>query len=164
MKTTSPIDALRRQLLELLEGGHAHIGLADAVAGFPLELIGRRVPQLDHTAWMLLFHVRLVQLDIVEFIRNPQYVSPEYPGGYWPGRDAPQRPEEWGETLDAWRQDREALTVMVRDPRTDFFTPFPHGSGQNLLREALLVADHDAYHIGQLVDLRMLLGVPVRDY
>ncbi len=159
-----PNEALRRQLLELLEGGGAHIRLEDAAAGFPIERIGERVPHLDHTAWMLVWHVQQVQWDIVEFIRNPAHVSPEYPGGYWPGRDGPGRPVEWKQALDAWRRDREALEAMVRDPQADFYTPFPHGSGQNLLREALLVADHDAYHIGQLVALRQLLSVPVRDY
>lgn len=160
----NPTPALRRQLLALLEGGGAHISLDAAVEGFPPELAGRRIARLDHTAWMLAYHLRLAQWDILEFIRNPDHVSPEYPGGYWPGTDGPPRAEDWPATLSAFRRDLHDIQRLVRNPQADFFTPFPHGSGQNLLREVLLVADHNAYHIGQLVDLRMLLGVPARDY
>ena len=155
---------LREHLRSLLGGGGAHIDFDRALEGFPLDLAGKRIPGLDHTAWMLIYHLRIAQWDILEFSINPAHTSPEYPAGYWPGADAPSTGEEWRQTVASFRADLQATMDLVADEGNDLVEPFAHGSGQTLLREALLAADHNAYHIGQLVDIRMLLGVPVRDY
>lgn len=156
--------ALREHLLYLLDGGGAHISFASALKDFPVDLAGQKIPKLDHTAWQLVDHLRIAQWDILEFIKNPDHTSPDYPHGYWPKKNAPADAQAWYDAISAFSNDLEEIKTLVADPEADLLSPFPHGSGQTLLREALLVADHNSYHIGQLVDLRMLLGVPVRDY
>jgi hypothetical protein len=156
--------ALRRQLVEHMSGHGAHIDLEAAVKGFPFELSGKRVPNLAHTAWQLVYHVQIAQWDILEFCRHAGHVSPEYPSGYWPKTDAPEDEQQWLGTIASFGEDLRAMMELVEDPGNDLFAPFPHGSGQNLLREAILIIDHNSYHIGQLVDIRMLLGVAVRDW
>ena len=155
---------LRQQLVYHLSGHGAHIDFDAAVEGFPVALAGKQVPNLAHTAWQLVFHLHTAQWDILEFCRDPGHVSPEYPSGYWPKSASPESEEQWRREIDSFRKDLRAMTELVKDPGNDLFEPFPHGSGQNLLREAILVIDHNSYHIGQLVDIRMLLGVPVRDW
>ncbi len=156
--------ALREHLVSSLSGKGAHISFDRAVEGFPVKLLGARVPSLAHTAWQLGYHVWLCQWDILEFIRDPGYRSPSYPSGYWPKEDGPSGEREWTEIVGKFRADLKTLIAMVRDAKSDLFEPFPHGEGQNLLREALTVIDHNSYHIGQFVDIRMLLGVPVKDW
>lgn len=156
--------ALREHLLYVLDGGGAHISFAAAVKDFPIDLAGKKIPKLEHTAWQLVDHLRIAQWDILEFIKNPDHTSPDYPHGYWPKKNAPADAQAWHDAISAFSNDLEEIKTLVADPEADLLSPFPHGSGQTLLREALLVADHNSYHIGQLVDLRMLLGVPVRDY
>ncbi len=155
---------LREQLCYHLSGHGAHIGFDAAVEGFPIDLAAKRVPNLAHTAWQLVYHLWSAQRDILEFCRDPGHVSPEYPSGYWPTAEAPENEAQWNRTASSFRSDLEAMTGLVRDPANDLFIPFAHGSGQNLLREAILVIDHNSYHIGQLVDIRMLLDVAVRDW
>jgi len=155
---------LREELVKSLAEGGAHIPFAAAAAGFPAELRGRRVPGLAHTAWQLVYHLRLAQFDIVEYIRQPGHASPDYPSGYWPKQDGPADPMEWERTVQSFQADLEGLCALVSDPEEDLFQPRPKGGDSSLARAALLVIDHNAYHIGQLVDLRMLLGVPVRDW
>jgi hypothetical protein len=155
---------LRDQLLYLLNSGGAHISFASAIKDFPDDLIGQKIPGLDHTAWQLVYHLQIAQWDILEFIKNPGHVSPDYPHGYWPDNDAPSTTAQWHDAISGFTRDLEKIKGLVADPVADLFSPFPHGSGQTLLREVLLLADHNAYHVGQLVDLRMLLGFPVRDY
>ena len=155
---------LRQQLVYHLSGHGAHIDFDAAVEGFPVALAGKQVPDLAHTAWQLVFHLHTAQWDILEFCRDPGHVSPEYPSGYWPKSASLESEEQWRREIDSFRKDLRAMTELVKDPGNDLFEPFPHGSGQNLLREAILVIDHNSYHIGQLVDIRMLLGVPVRDW
>jgi hypothetical protein len=155
--------SMRKALLYSLEEGGAHISLAAAVKDFPAELRGRRVPGVPHTAWHLLYHLWLCQNDIIEYIRAPDHPSPEYPSGYWPKQDAPADEREWDRKLRAFQKDLRELAAMVRDPGEDLFQLRVGGHGY-LARAALLVVDHNSYHIGQLVDLRMLLGVPVRDW
>jgi len=157
-------EKLREQLAFHLSGKGAHIDFAAALEGFPVDLAGKRVPNLEHTAWGLVYHLRIAQADILDFVRNPDYTELEYPSGYWPGEDGPRDAAEWERTIEAFGRDLEALIALVRDPGNDLFAPIPHGSGQTLLREAVLVVDHNSYHVGQLVDIRMLLGVPVRDW
>jgi hypothetical protein len=150
--------ALREHLLELLRGGHAHLDFDRAVAGLPAGLRGARPPGLPHTPWRLVEHMRIAQWDILRFSVDPAHVSPEFPVGYWPEGHAPPDPDAWGRSVAAFRADLRALTDLVADPDVDLFAPIPHGQGQTVLREALLAADHNAYHLGQLVTVRRLLG------
>jgi hypothetical protein len=156
--TTDQTAALRQHLLYLLRGGGAHLDFDKAIAGLPPELRGARADGVPHTPWRLLEHLRIAQWDILEFCRDPRHVSPAFPGGYWPQGDAPPEPAAWDRSVEAFRSDLRAMQDLVADPATDLFTPLPHGEGQTILREALLVADHNAYHLGQLVVVRRLLG------
>ncbi len=156
---------IREQLLALLEGGNAHMGFDDAVEGFPLDRINTPVPQGSYLVWHLLFHMRVVQWDILEFIRNPGHVSPDFPDGYWPRPGEQARPAVWEEIANRFRDDLEALKNLVRDPGTDFFSPIPHARDYTILREILLAADHNAFHVGELVCLRRVLNLnPVKEY
>jgi uncharacterized damage-inducible protein DinB len=150
--------ALRNQLVELLASGNAHATFEAAVRDLPPELRGKRARGAEHTAWQLLEHMRIAQWDILEFSRNAKYVTPKWPDGYWPNEPAPPDEDAWDKSVRRFKADRKAMQKLVADPQSDLFTPLPHGEGQTLLREALLVADHNAYHIGQLVLLRRLLG------
>ena len=150
---------LREQLANSLSGRGAHAGFDHAVKGFTIAAVGRRVPGLAHTAWQLVWHIWIAQWDILEFIRDPAHKSPEWPVGYWPAEDAPASAAAWEKTLAGFRADLKAVIALVRDTKNDLLSPFPHGDGQTLLREALLVIDHNSYHVGQLVDLRRLLGI-----
>ncbi len=156
--TEDPQHDLRQHVLYLLRGGGAHLGYDDVVADFPPRFRGQKAPGAPHTAWQLLEHLRIAQWDILEFSRNPEHVSPEFPAGYWPKNAAPPDEQAWEESLKAFRADLEALQHLVEDPKTDLLARIPHGEGQTILREALLAADHSAYHLGQLVLLRRLLG------
>jgi hypothetical protein len=150
--------ALRKHLLELLDGGNAHLHFDAAIADLPTALRGVRPDRVPHSPWRLLEHMRIAQWDILEFSRNPRHVSPEWDKGYWPEGDAPPDAVAWETSVDAFRADLQAMKDLVSDPATDLFAPIPHGQGQTILREALLVADHNAYHLGQLVVVRRLLG------
>ncbi|MBI1917519.1 MAG: DinB family protein [Planctomycetes bacterium] len=150
--------ALREHLLYLLRGGGAHLSFDDAIADLPAELRGAKVSGVPHTPWHLLEHLRLAQWDILEFSRNPKHVSPSFPDGYWPRSDAPPDADAWDRSVTAFRADLKAMQDLVADPATDLLARIPRGEGQTILREALLVADHNAYHLGQLVMLRRALG------
>ena len=150
--------ALRRHLLDLLTGHNAHLDFDAALADLPPELRGVRPPGLPHSPWELLEHLRLAQWDILEFSRDPEHVSPPWPAGYWPEGPAPADGEAWFKSVEGFHADLAAMCERVGNPASDLFTPFPWGDGQTLLREALLVADHNAYHLGQLVDARRALG------
>src|SRR5215470_762867 len=146
--------ALRQHLVFLLKGGGAHVHFADAVEGFPEAKRGSFVAGLPHTGWQLLEHARIAQWDILEFSRNAKHVSPEFPEGYWPKTPGPRSEEEWTDSVWAFRRDLREMIRLVENPRTDLYAKIPHGDGQNILREALVLADHNSYHLGQLVDLR----------
>ncbi len=150
-------DPVRRHVLELLRGGGAHLDFDSAVRGLPAKLQGARAPGLPHTPWQLLEHMRLAQWDILDFSRNPKYEQREFPEGYWPKSDAPAR-GEWEKSVRAFKADLEAIVKLVKNPRTDLHARIPWGDGQTILREALLAADHNAYHLGQLVQVRRALG------
>lgn len=152
------MEALRRHLISLLDSHDAHADFGSVLAGFPRKLRGVKPPGAAHTPWQLLEHMRIAQWDILEFSRNPRHVSPEFPEGYWPATEAPPDAIAWNQSVKSFRADLKAIRKLVADPRSDLFTPFAHGNSQTLLREALLVADHNAYHLGQLVLLRRLLG------
>ncbi len=149
---------LRQHLLYLLNGGGAHIDFESALADLPAELRSEKPAGAPHTAWQLLEHMRIAQWDILEFSRNANHVSPDFPGGYWPATESPPDAGVWDRSLNAFRADLEAMKNLVADPRTDLLARIPHGDGHTILREALLVADHNGYHLGQLVLLRRLLG------
>jgi hypothetical protein len=149
---------LREHLLDLLGGGHAHLDFERAIADLSAELRGARPPGLPHTPWRLVEHMRIAQWDILRFSVDPEHVSPAFPDGYWPEGDAPPDPGAWDRCVAAFRADLQAMMDLVAAPATDLFAPIPHGQGQTILREALLVADHNAYHLGQLVTVRRLLG------
>jgi hypothetical protein len=154
---------LREHLLYLLRGGGAHLNFEAAVAGLPAELRGAKPAGLPHTPWRLVEHMRIAQSDILEFCRNPRHVSPTFPEGYWPVGDAPVDERAWDCSVEAFRAELKAMQDLVADPSTDLFARIPHGEGQTVLREALLVADHNAYHLGQLVTVRRLLGAWPKD-
>ena len=152
-------EALRKHLLDLLQGANAHVNFDSVVSGFPVERAGAKPRGAPHTGWQLLEHMRIAQWDILEFSRDPKHVSPEWPDGYWPKAESPPSKTAWSKSARAFRADLKAMAELVADPANDLLAPFPHGQGQTLLREALLVADHNAYHAGQFVLLRRLLGV-----
>ncbi|HEV8041596.1 MAG TPA: DinB family protein [Bryobacteraceae bacterium] len=151
------IDALRRHLVDLLAGGHAHVNLESALKGLPPKFRGVKPKGSEYTVWQLLEHIRIAQWDILGFSRNPKHVSPAWPEGYWPKTQAPPSAAAWNKSIKQTRADLEAMRKLVLSKKSDLLRPIPHGQGQTLLREALLVADHNAYHIGQLVLIRRLL-------
>jgi DinB family protein len=153
-----PQKALRQHLLYLLGGGGAHLGFEKAVAGLPVGARGRRPDKMPHSPWEILEHLRLAQWDILEFSRDPKHVSPDWPGGYWPKTAAPPSPAAWEKSVRGFRADLKAMQRLVASARTDLFARIPHGDGQTVLREALLLADHNAYHLGELVAVRRMLG------
>ena len=148
---------LREQLVALLHGGHAHMGFEEVVADFPLTLLNVRAPHVPYMPWHVVEHMRIAQWDILEFVRNPRHVSPEWPKGYWPDQNAKTDAAQWEKTLTAFRKDLADVEALAADPATDLFGVIPHGSGQTILREILLVADHNAYHIGELGSLRQVI-------
>jgi hypothetical protein len=156
-ETKKGTEVLRKQLVWLLGGGHAHADFDNVIKGLPAKARGAKVKGVPYTAWELLEHMRLAQWDILEFSRDPKHVSPDFPSGYWPRTKAPPK-GAWGKSVRQFRADLKAMERLVANPRTDLFARIPHGDGQTILREALLVADHNAYHLGQLVMLRKLLG------
>ena len=151
--------SLREHLLHLLRGKGAHIPFDRAIRAWPEDSRGAKPSGAPHSAWQLLEHMRIAQWDILEFSRSADHVSPRFPEGYWPATEAPGSATEWQQSLERFRSDARALQGLVSDPDRDLFQPFPWGDGQTLLREALVVADHNAYHLGQLVQLRKLLGI-----
>ena len=150
--------ALRKHLLELLAGGEAHAKFEGVVKGLRVELRGAKPAQFPHSPWMLLEHLRLAQWDILEFSRNARHVSPKWPEGYWPKTAAPPNAASWAKGVQQFRRDAKAMQRLVANHKTDLFARIPWGDGQTILREALLVADHNAYHLAQLVDVRRMLG------
>ncbi len=149
--------ALRDHLLFLLRGGGAHVDCESLIADFPIDLINGKIDGVPYTSWQVLEHIRIAQWDILEFSRNPGHVSPKFPEGYWPEADVLADAEAWNKTVQAFRSDLLQLENLVDDPSTDLFAQIPHGEGQTILREALLVADHNAYHLGALAVMKRIL-------
>ena len=150
-------DALREHVLELLTGKSAHADFDAAVAKFPLKRAGEKPAGAPYSAWQLLEHMRIAQWDILEFAINPKHKSPKWPEGYWP-KAAPTREKAWDKRVQEFRSDMKRFTKLLADDSTDLFANIPHGDGQTILRQALLAGDHNAYHLGQLVLVRQLLG------
>ena len=150
--------ALREHVVNLLTGGHAHATFEDAVKGLAVELRGKTPKGAEHSPWELLEHLRIAQWDILEFSRDPHHKSPDFPKGYWPDSKGPADEKAWDKSVRAFRRDLKEFCDLVHDESTDLLAVIPHGDGQTVLREALLAADHNAYHLGQLVLVRRLLG------
>ena len=153
--------ALTKELVALLDGGQAHATLADAVKDFPEKLMGTVPEGLPYSAWQLLEHLRIAQRDILDFCAPPEggYQPMEWPKAYWPEKAEPPSAGAWKASLEAIEADRRSLDELLTAPNADLYTPFAWGDGQNLLREVLLVADHNAYHVAELVMVRRLLGI-----
>ncbi len=150
-------DSLRKHVLYLLRDGGAHLAVDDLVNSFPADLCNRRIDGLPYTAWQVLEHMRLAQWDILEFSRDADHVSPDFPRGYWPKPDELGTPELWQQSVAAFRRDRQQMEALVENPATDLHAKIPHGEGQTILREALLTADHNAYHLGVLTVMSRIL-------
>ncbi len=153
----NPDKTLRKQLLWLLRGGNAHIGFDQAVAEFPVEHINRKLPNAPYTPWHLIEHIRIAQWDILEFTRNPDHVSPAWPEGYWPARDEQADAARWEKTIENFRADLKTLQEIVADPDTNLCAPLLHAPDYTVLREILLVADHNAYHVGEFAIMRQVM-------
>ena len=149
--------SLRKHLDDLLLMKGAHLSFEEAVLGFPVALRGAKPKGAPHSAWELLEHMRIAQEDILDFSRNPNYQERKFPDDYWPGSDAPSSEEAWSRSVEQFQSDLREMRALIADEKLDLLAKIPHGKGQTLLREALLVADHNAYHLGQLVLLRKML-------
>jgi hypothetical protein len=154
----APDKALRQHLVSLLRGGHAHATFDDAVKNLAPALRGKRPKGAEHSPWEILEHLRIAQWDLLEFSRDAGHQSPDWPSGYWPSTASPPDAQAWEKSVGAFRKDLDALCALVERRSTDLFRKIPHGDGQTILREALLTADHNAYHVGELVLVRRLLG------
>jgi hypothetical protein len=150
--------SLRKHLINLLTGSEAHADFEAAVKDFPVAARGQRPDGADHSPWQLLEHLRMAQWDILDYSRNPKYEAMKWPEDYWPKSPAPPSEAAWDESVQAFRDDQKAMSDLISDESTDLFAEIPHGDGQTILREALLIADHNAYHVGQLILLRKILG------
>lgn len=155
---TSQDSSIRQHVVYVLKGGGAHAKFEDVMGDFPSKLRGKKISGLPYSAWMVLEHIRIAQWDILEFSRNRKHVSPDWPAGYWPAGDTPPSAAAWAGSIRGFQKDLKAMQALVANPKTDLYALLPWGDGQTVLREALLVADHNAYHLGQLVTLRRLLG------
>jgi hypothetical protein len=149
--------SLRKHVLSLLGGRNAHIGFEGLVKDFPIDACNRKIEGLPYTAWQVLEHMRIAQWDILEFSRDAAHASPKFPKGYWPNPDELGNPELWDATVEKFRADLKQMEELVADPSTNLFAKIPHGKGQTILREALLIADHNAYHLGALAVMGRLL-------
>jgi hypothetical protein len=158
MTQTDRDASLCEHLINLLTGSHAHADFEAAIKNLPAELRGKRPKGADHSPWQLVEHLRIAQWDILGFSRDAKHVSPEWPGGYWPVNPEPPDEKAWDKSVRAFRKDLKAFCALVSDPETDLYAKIPHGNGQTILREAMLIADHNAYHVGQLILVRKLLG------
>ena len=152
-------EAIRRQVSDLLGWQDAHAGIEKVLEGIPANLRGVAPDRLPYTPWQLLEHLRLTQRDILEFCRNPRYTEPHWPDDYWPPTAAPPTEKAWQESTKGFLADRAAMKRLAEDATVNLLSPIPHGSGQTILRELLLLADHNAYHLGELVVVRRCLGI-----
>jgi hypothetical protein len=150
--------ALRKHLVYLLTEGGAHLDFDSAVKDMPLALQGKVPKGGEHSPWQLLEHLRIALWDILEFSRNPKHVSPKWPEGYWPKTQKPPNQTAWKKSAAEFRFLMKKMVALVNDDSVDLFARIPHGDGQTILREVLLAADHNAYHLGQLVEVRRALG------
>ena len=153
-----PDQLLRDQLTQLMQSGQAFKPLPAVLQGISAKDAGTKIPALPYTLWQVIEHLRIALYDILDFCRDPNYESPVWPDGYWPQEDRPINQTELDQSIQSILDGLEEMIKIVQDPAIDLFKPFAHGDGQNLLREAMLVAEHNAYHLGEIVVLRRLLG------
>lgn len=156
--------ALRQHVLNLLDMKGAHAGFRQVVSDFPAEFRGIRPQGAAHTPWLLLEHMRIAQWDILDFCRNPEYRELEFPAGCWPPTESPEDDAAWNNSVQSFLRDLEEMKQIISNPEVDLFAKIRWGTGQTILREALLAADHNAYHLGQLVLLRRLCGAWRSDF
>lgn len=149
-------DKLIDELIKLLRGGTAHASLTDALANLPADLRGEKAGHLPYSIWQLLEHIRLAQWDMLEFSRDANHKSPKWPDDYWPEEAAPESDEAWENSINQINKDLEEFIKLLKTG--DLYTPFEHGDGQTLLREALQIADHNGYHTAEIIVIRRLLG------
>jgi len=151
---------LRNELVRLLNGSGAHAHFEPAIDKVPKKFYGASVKELPYTLWQLLEHMRLAQFDILDYIKNPDYRERQWPQDYWPKEKSPATTSEWNKSIEHIQRDLQEIKELVENPKTQILEPIPHlKNGPSILREILLVADHNAYHIGQIVLLRRLLGI-----
>lgn len=150
---------LRKELLALLRGGNAHMTFDEVINEFPMENINRKAPHVPYSAWHFLEHMRITQWDILEFIRDPKHISPDYPEGYRPRPNQRADEAQWEKTVRSFRADLKALEDIVKDKKTDLFGPIPHAKDYTIFREILLASDHNAYHMGELAILRQVMDL-----
>ena len=158
MSQHNPDNALRQQLVALINGGNAHATFEDVLADLTFEHTGIKPANLPYSIWQLVEHIRIAQWDILEFSKNAEHQSPKWPDEYWPADAAPADEQAWKQSIQQTLADRDAFIALINNPAADLYTPFKHGNGQNLLREALLIADHASYHLGQIIIIRRLLN------
>jgi uncharacterized damage-inducible protein DinB len=158
MKPDQQLSILLDTLKHLLNEGNAHASFEAAVADLPLEHLTIKPELLPYSIWQLVEHIRIAQWDIFEFCNNPSHESPKWPEGYWVDGKQSVTAEQWSQSLAQIREDREKFLALMEDPETDLFTRLPQGTGQTILKEALVIADHNAYHIGEIIVIRRLLG------
>lgn len=158
-KSANTDQSLRKHLIELLDGGHAHASFDQVIKDFPAKFRAETPKGLPHSAWHLLEHMRISQGDILDFSRNPKYKGLKWPAEYWPKNPVPANAVEWEKSILAFQEDLGAMKKLVTDPKTDLFAKLPWGEGQTVLREAMLLADHNSHHLAQIIDVRRLLGV-----
>ncbi|HEY3276268.1 MAG TPA: DinB family protein [Syntrophorhabdaceae bacterium] len=158
-------DVIRKELAILIKGGNAHMSFEEAVADFPLEKINTPVTNSNYLVWHMLEHMRITQSDILQFVIDPKHVSPEFPEGYWPKPEAKATAAQWKKIVHAIKSDSEAMVDLIHNRETDLFGPIPHATDYSIFREVLLAADHNAFHLSELVTLRRVLGLnPVKEY
>lgn len=150
--------SLRKHLISLLTGSEAHADFEKAIEGLPVDLRGKTPKGAEHSPWELVEHLHIAQADILDFSRNPEYKEMKWPDAYWPKSSAPPDDKAWDKSVKAFRHDLKEFCDLISDKSTDLHAKIPHGDGQTILREALLIADHNAYHVGQIVLVRRLLG------
>lgn len=151
--------ALREHLVKMLKGGQAFVSLKEILDGIPYDLVGERPHDLTYSLWQLIRHLYLAQQDIVDFCINPDYKEPRWPDEYWPQNPFPDSEKQWEQNITDIHKGIEQMAGLVKDPKNDLFAPVPQGNGQTLLREAMLIAQHNAYHSGEIIVLRRLLGI-----
>ena len=151
-------DLLREQLLSLIDGRGAHMPFDAAVAEFPEDAINRRAPNVGYTPWHLLEHIRIAQKDMLDYIRNRDYLAPSWPEDYWPKPAAAATPTQFAQTVEGFESDRKALRELIADPATDLLAIIPNTPGHTILREVRLIGDHNAYHVGEFAILRQVMG------
>ena len=152
----SPNETVLSSLIQLLNKGNAHVSLDKSLENIPFDLLAKKPSQLPYSIWQIAEHIRIAQSDILQFSKNPKYQSPKWPEGYWPSTTKPASEEEWQNCVLQIKNDRKAFINLLKKS-DDIYKPFAHGDGQTLFREALVLADHNSYHTGEIIVIRRLL-------